>query len=175
MLQSTVDVTRTRREDGSKLPRAPSEVAAAVDASPFPWSSARDSPVKYRKDFFLKKILSMWETLLDFYYGLVIVFLLDNFYFNHFKFLDKYWIEVPRGHTNHNTFPWIQICQWEQKYWGVLINLTYLYRKYLSFIWITARCFYFCPNVLGSPSIWTWLMLSWIGVCFDFFSCCACL
>ena len=30
----------------------------------------------------------MWETLLDFYYGLVIVFLLDNFYFNHFKVLD---------------------------------------------------------------------------------------
>ena len=25
----------------------------------------------------------------------------------------------------------VQICQWEQKYWGVLINLTYSYRKYL--------------------------------------------
>ena len=110
MLQSTVDVTRTRREDGSKLPRAPSEVAAAVDASPFPWSSARDSPVKYRKDFFFKKILSMWETLLDFYYGLVIVFLLDNFYFNHFKFLDTELKYIPRGHTNDNTFPWIQFC-----------------------------------------------------------------
>ena len=31
-----------------------------------------------------------------------------------------------------------QICQWEQKFWGLLINLTYSYQKYLSlsgFFW----------------------------------------
>ena len=34
--------------DGSNAPQA-NEVAAAVEASPLPWSSARDSPEKKRK------------------------------------------------------------------------------------------------------------------------------
>ena len=34
-----------------------------------------------------------------------------------------------------------QICQWKQKYWGVSINLTYSYRKYLCQIGAVMRIF----------------------------------